>query len=259
MLTYLAPGGSGKSLLLKHLRVKECSLPDGRAALPYAYLDFTLPHTPKDLLSILIALRDQLQQHDDRQGNHLTFPRFDLGALMARGALNGEDPESLTPNQVRSKLTEGKHFFESLTALSSTLGYAVPFVPALMAGLNVAGQIKAVNDILSFLEDSTGWKWYRQHGSETGLGANARLKDVMHRLYSWSMPGKPERDDVISHLLPEAFLADLLDALVQSNPTHAWSSDANVVLFFDGFEELLSDPGKDTTAIQLLEALTLSS
>jgi hypothetical protein len=178
---------------------------------------------------------------------------------MARGALTGEDPDSLTPNQVRSKLAEGKHFFESLTALSSTLGHAVPFVPALMAGINVAGQIKPVRDILSSLEDSTGWKWYRQRGSETGLGANVQLKDVMHRLYSWSMPGKPERDYVISHVLPEAFLADLLDALVQSNPPLAWSSDANVVLFFDGLEELFSGHGKDNVAIQLLEALTLSS
>src|SRR5437879_9914802 len=44
VLTFLAPGGSGKSLLIKYLRDKECSLPDGRAVLPYAYLDFTLPH-----------------------------------------------------------------------------------------------------------------------------------------------------------------------------------------------------------------------
>lgn len=72
ILAFVAPGGSGKSLLLRHLRVKECSV-DSRAALPYAYLDFTLPHAPKDLLSILMELRDQLQQLDDGQSNQPSF------------------------------------------------------------------------------------------------------------------------------------------------------------------------------------------
>jgi len=58
ILAFIAPGGSGKSTLMEYLRVKKCSLPDGRAALPYAHLDFTFPSAPKDLLSILIALRD---------------------------------------------------------------------------------------------------------------------------------------------------------------------------------------------------------
>src|SRR5579859_6421132 len=39
ILTFLAPGGSGKSTLIEYLRVKHCSLPDGRAVLPYARLD----------------------------------------------------------------------------------------------------------------------------------------------------------------------------------------------------------------------------
>src|SRR6266568_630816 len=77
ILAFVAPGGSGKSLLLRYLREKECSV-GGSAAIPYDYLDFTLPHTPKELLPILMELRDQLQQQDDGQGNHLVFPRFDL-------------------------------------------------------------------------------------------------------------------------------------------------------------------------------------
>src|SRR5436305_13921727 len=64
ILAFIAPGGSGKSTLMDYLRLKQCSV-SGRAALPYAHLDFTLPSAPKDLLSILIALRDQLQQHAD--------------------------------------------------------------------------------------------------------------------------------------------------------------------------------------------------
>src|SRR5689334_17261707 len=87
LLASIAPGGSGKSPLMDYLRLKKCSLPDGRAALPYAHLDFTLSSAPKDLLSILVALRDQLQQHADGPAGlarHLTFPRFDLGALIAQ-------------------------------------------------------------------------------------------------------------------------------------------------------------------------------
>ncbi|MFL5625549.1 MAG: hypothetical protein ACJ788_08135, partial [Ktedonobacteraceae bacterium] len=90
ILAFVAPGGSGKSLLLRYLREKECNY-GGRPALPYAYLDFTLPHAPKELLLIFMELRDQLQQQDDGQGKHFVFPRFDLGALIARSASMNED------------------------------------------------------------------------------------------------------------------------------------------------------------------------
>jgi hypothetical protein len=42
ILAFVAPDGSDKSLLLLHLRVKECSV-DGCAASPFAYLNLTLP------------------------------------------------------------------------------------------------------------------------------------------------------------------------------------------------------------------------
>jgi hypothetical protein len=172
ILAFIAPGGSGKSLLLRYLREKECNVA-GRPALPYAYLDFTLPHAPKELLPILMELRDQLQQQDDGQGKHLVFPRFDLGALIAQSASMNEDISSVSPTQVRQRLSAGMDFMKSLNDLGSSLGLAVPYVAPLLAGLRLAGQIKPVKDMLSYLEDSTGWKWYRQHGTETGLGANA--------------------------------------------------------------------------------------
>ncbi|HEX9132581.1 MAG TPA: hypothetical protein VF844_09825, partial [Ktedonobacteraceae bacterium] len=84
ILVFVAQGGSGKSTLIEYLRVKRCILSEQLAALPYARLNFTLTDSPKDLLSILIAIRDQLQQHDDGSGKHLTFPRFDLGALVVQ-------------------------------------------------------------------------------------------------------------------------------------------------------------------------------
>src|SRR5947209_1712510 len=256
ILAFIAPGGSGKSTLIEYLQ-KRC-LSNGHPAVPYAYLDFTLTSTPKDLLSIMINLRDQLQRIDDGQGKHLTFPRFDLGAFIAQAAQAQEDPSSLAPNQVRGRLAEGKQVFQSLSTLSGSLGFAVPYAAPLLAGLNLAGQIKPVRDILLSLENRSGWQWYRMHGTETGLGANAKIEQVLLQLHAMSMPGKPERDYLLGHLLPAAFLADLLDALVYSDPPRAWNKAVNVVLFLDGFEGLLGSPGTTNTAIQLLEVLALS-
>jgi tetratricopeptide (TPR) repeat protein len=253
ILAFVAPGGSGKSLLLRYLREKECNN-SGRPALPYAYLDFTLSHAPKDLLSILMELRDQLQQQDDGQGNHLVFPRFDLGSLIVQASMN-EDISSLSPTQVRQRLSMGMNFITSLSGLASSLGLAVPYVAALLSGLHLAGQIKPLRDILSYLEDSTGWKWYRMHGTETRLGANATLRDVLLRLHFMSMPGKPERDFLVNQLLPAAFLADLFAALLDADPPHVWSKTDNLVFFLDGFEALQLISSE--TATRLLEILTL--
>jgi len=249
ILTILAPGGSGKSTLLEYLRIQEC-----QQSIPTAHLDFTLASTPKDLLPILVNLRDQLQQQDDGQGKYLTFPRFDLGALIAMVAPTPEDLASLGPRQLRDKLTAGKQFFESLSSLSSTLGYAIPYVGALFAGLNIAGQIKPLQDILGYLENSSGWRWYRMHGTATRLGATAGMKEVLKRLHQLSILGTQERERLIEELLPAAFLDDLLDALVETIPPHTWRETTNVVIFLDGFEALQAS--SSTTATRLLQALT---
>ncbi|MFL5626819.1 MAG: hypothetical protein ACJ788_14640 [Ktedonobacteraceae bacterium] len=253
ILAFVAPGGSGKSLLLRYLREKECNS-GGRPALPYAYLDFTLPHTPKELLPILMELRDQLQLQDDGQGNHLIFPRFDLGALIAQSASMNADISSFGPTQVCQQLTAGMTFITALSDLGSSLGYAVPYVAPLLAGLRLVGQITPLKDVLSYLEDSTGWKWYRMHGTETGLGANATPKDVLLRLHLLSMLGRPERDFLINEFLPVAFLADLFDALLDTDNPRAWSKTANLVFFLDGFEVL--QHASSSTATRLLQVLT---
>ncbi len=253
ILAFVAPGGSGKSLLLRYLREKECNY-GGRSAIPYAYLDFTLPHTPKELLPILMELRDQLQQQDDGQGEHLVFPRFDLGALIVQSTSMNADVSSLGPTQVRQQLKAGMNFITSLSDLGSSLGYAVPYVAPLLAGLRLAGQIKPMKDMLSYLEDSTGWKWYRMHGTETGLSGNATLKDVLLRLHLLSMPGRSERDFLINELLPAAFLADLFDALLDTNSPRTWSKTANLVFFLDGFEAL--QRATNSPATRLLHVLT---
>ena len=254
ILTLVAPGGSGKSLLLRYLREKECTVA-GCPALPYAYLDFTLPHAPKELLPILMELRDQLQQQDDGLGNHLVFPRFDLGALLVQSTSMPEDISSISSTQVRHRLSAGLTFMTSLSDLGSSLGLAVPYVAPLLAGLCLAGQIKPIKEMLSYLENNTGWKWYRMHGTETRLGANATLKDVLLRLHFISMPGKPERDILVNELVPTAFLADLFDALLETNPPRVWSKTANLIFFLDGFEALQRTSSE--TATRLLELLIL--
>lgn len=257
ILTFIAHGGSGKSTLIAYLRDQRCRLSYGSAALPYAHLDFTRPDAPKDLLSILVNLRDQLLQYDDGQGKHLTFPRFDLGALIAQSSSNITNISSFTPTEVRRKLATGKQAFQSLATLGSTLGFTLPVVAPLLASLNLAGQIKPVKDLLNYLEDNSGWKWYRMQGTMMKLGPTASMEEVLRRLQVFSLPGKPERDMLVNEILPAAFVADMLDALVATDPPRAWSKQANVVIFLDGFEALLQ--ASSTTATRLLQVLRPNS
>ncbi len=109
-------------------------------------------------------------------------------------------------------------------------------------------------DTLASLEAHTGWTWYRRHGTVTGLGAEATMKEVLLRLQVLSLPGTPERDMLVSKLLPAANVADLSAALVEARLPQAWSATANVVIFLDGFEVL--QRASSTTATQLLQVLT---
>jgi hypothetical protein len=256
ILVFVAQGGSGKSTLMEYLRVKRCTLSEELAALPYARLDFTLADAPKDLLSILIAFRDQLQQHDDGYGKYLTFPRFDLGTLVAQSMPTPDNLASFGPQEVRHKVEAGLQTLESLATIGSGLGLAVPFMLPLLAGLRLAERSKPMQKALRLLEDQRGWRWYGQrHGARLGLGASASIEDVLRRLASMSMPGKPERALLIEEVLPAAFMTDMIEALVQANPPLAWSKTTNVILFLDGFEQLqqVSSP----TATRLLQVLAI--
>lgn len=256
ILVFVAQGGSGKSTLIEYLRVKRCTLSEQLAALPYARLDFTLPDAPKDVLSILITIRDQLQQHDDGYGKHLTFPRLDLGALVAQSMPTPDNLASFGPQEVRRKLDAGLQSIESLAKLGSELGLAVPFMLPVLAGLRLAEQSRPVQKALHFLEEQAGWKWYGKiQGARLGLGASTGLEDVLRRLAAMSMPGKPERALLIEEVLPAAFIADIIEALVQSNPPLAWGKTTNVVLFLDGFEQL--QQVSSAIATRLLQVLTI--
>jgi tetratricopeptide (TPR) repeat protein len=226
------------------------------AASSYPRLDFNLPDAPKDILSILIAIRDQLQHHDDGYGKHLTFPRFDLGALIVQSMPTPENLASFGPQDVRHKLDAGLQSLESLTNIGSELGLVVPFIIPLLAGIRLARQSRPVQKALRYLEDQAGWKWYgKVRGARLGLGASAGLEDVLRRLAAMSMPGKPERVLLIEEILPAAFMADIFEALVQANPPLAWGKTTNVVLFMDGFEQLQQVSNAIST--RLLQVLTI--
>ena len=258
ILNFIDPLVTSKSALIEHLRANRCCLPYGRAVVPYAHLDFTLPDAPKTLLSILVTLRNQLQQHDDGQGRMLTFPRFDLGAAFALSVPTDGNLPLLSESEVQHNLS-AKLLYTSLGEMGNALGNLIPIIPPLLVGLKWAGQIPSIRELLNRLEKGPGWKWYRVHSSALGVPPNTSISDVLLRLYSLSMPGKPGkegREYLVGHLLPAAFLADILDAL--SDPARVWSRTTNVVMFLDGFDALLGGTVASNTGIRLLEMLALS-
>jgi tetratricopeptide (TPR) repeat protein len=252
ILAFIAPGGSGKSTLINYLRNERCSV-QGHPVLPHAHIDFTVPGAPTDLLAILVRLRDELQRQADDQGKHLRFPRFDLGALVAQ-ASSTADLAALEPHTIQEKLATGTQLIESLGALGSSLGHTLPVIGPLVAGLKLALHLPVVRDTLASLQAHTGWTWYRQHGTVTGLVAEATMKDVLLRLQVLSLLGTPERGTLVNELLPAAFAADLSAALVEAHPPQAWSPEANMVIFLDGYEAL--QRASSTTAARLLQVLT---
>ncbi len=189
----------------------------------------------------------------DDQGKYLRFPRFDLDALVAQ-ASSTADLAALEPHKIQEKLASGTQLIEYLGAFGSSLGHALPVIGPLVAGAKLALQLPVVLDTLASLGAHTGWTWYREHGTVTGLVADATPKDVLLRLQVLSLPGSPERDALVNELLSAAFMADLSAALVEARHPQAWSPTANVVIFLDGFEAL--QRASSTTATRLLQLLT---
>ena len=264
ILTFIAPGGSGKSTLINYLRTQQCCLQDGRAVIPYAQIDFTQADAPKTLLAILVTLRNLLQQQRDGQEKYLTFPRFDLGASIILAAPTDGNPPLLNPEEVQSNLTAGLDLVGSLTDMGGAVADIADIIPApldglakiiraLLAGLRLTAQIPAVHELMQRIESGPGWRWYQTNANDPGLRANAGIRNVLLRLQFLSTPGNPGRDYLIKDVLPAALLADLRVAM---DSGRVWSKTCNVVLFLDGFDALLNDP--DKTGIVLLERLTLS-
>jgi len=261
ILAFIAPGGSGKSTLIEYLRVQECCLPDPQHSpvLPYAHLDFTLAGAPRDLLPILVALRNQLQQHADSQGRHLSFPRFDLGATITSAIPPDGNLPPLSQKEVQQRLAASLPLFGALGEMGSALnglgGYFALMAP-LILGLQWLERVPALQELLRRMERGPGWRWYQVQSLELGLPPHASISQVLLRLYDLSIPGTPGRVTLVEQVLPAAFLADVLDALDGPEAPRAWSKMVNVVLLFDGFDALLD--GSGSTGMRLLEVLACS-
>ena len=264
ILTFIAPGGGGKSTLINYLRTQQCCLPDGRAVIPYAQIDFSQADAPRTLLATLVTLRNLLQQQRDRQEKYLTFPRFDLGTSILLAAPTDGNPLLLNPQEVQSNLTAGLNLVGSLTDIGGAVAHIADIVPApldgiakviraLLAGLQLTAQIPAVQELMQRIESGPGWHWYQANTNDPGLRANAGIRNVLLRLQILGTPGNPGRGYLIKDVLPAALLADLRAAM---DSDRVWSKTSNVVLFLDGFDILLNDP--DKTGIVLLERLALS-
>jgi hypothetical protein len=255
LLTITGPGGTGKSMLLEYLRSQKCCF-DGSAELPYALLDFKRPHTPRDILHILVALRNQLQGHPDGYGRNLTFPRFDLGAAIALAAPATDELPLPNPRELEHLLGESVTLFYTMGRQGNQLEGIVPYIPHLLGALRWITEIRPLNTILLRLERGPAWQWYRDSTNDLAMRSARSVRDVLLRLEILMMPDNPERAYVIEDVLCAAFIADLYDALITPERPSAWDKATNVVIFLDSFESLLEMPGNQ--GIRLLELLALA-
>ncbi len=251
----MAPGGGGKSALIDYLREQKCRS-DGCSALPYAYLDFSQPHTPKSLLHILVALRNQLQAHTDGSSRNLVFPRFDLGAAIALAAPAIETLPPTNLHELEICLSESLPAFNALHRLKSSLESVVPFIPYLLEGIIWPAELKPLQAIVQRLDKEPGWRWYRDCTNDVGLRSAKSLQDVLLRLQVLSALEGPEREYLVEELLAAALVADLLDGLVTRQNLYCWDKTTNAVIFLDGFEALLEKT--NNRGHRLLEMLALT-
>ena len=208
------------------------------------------------MLQILVALRNQLQEHADRDGKHLTFPRFDLGAAIALAAPAAETMALISRRDVIRQITESHLPVSALQELSGDLNSIAPPIAVALAALKWATRSSHIGKFLLRLALISGWQWYRDHTTDIGLRSAKTKWNLLLRLYAMSRPDQPERLALIEEILPAAFVADLYASLVATETPKAWDQSTNVILFLDGFETLLAEPGN--RALLLLESLALT-
>jgi hypothetical protein len=255
LLVLTAPPGGGKSALFDYLRAQKCC-PDGDPALPYAYLDFTQPHTPKSILHILVALRNQLQRQSDGSARNLVFPRFDLGAAIALAAPLIETLPPTNLHELEICLSESVPLFNALHRLKTPLESVVPAIPYLLEAAIWPADLRPLQSILQRLDKEPGWRWYRDCTSDPGLRGARTIQEVLARLQVLSTLESQERDYLIEELLSAALIDDLLDGLVMRENLYCWDKTTNVVIFLDGFEALLEK--SNNRGYRLLEILALA-
>jgi hypothetical protein len=266
ILTFLAPGGSGKSLLIERLIAGYCMRTDDeKVVVPYAHIDFSQPAQPCDLLSILVEIRNQLQSHADDQRRHLTFPRFDLGASIALASPLESSLPDMQRDDIRKSLRTASSAFRELSEMGQALGNIIPLIPPVLVALKWVRQatqkIPGLDEVLGQIEHHPAWRWYATAQADIGLERkNAQPGDVLTRLHALSTSTRAQKEGrrhLLNIVLPAAFLADLLEALDGSQRPHTWQASTPIILFLDGFEELIDSP--EAVGIHLLEVLTLGA
>jgi len=236
ILAIIGPEGSGKQTLLNYLCFTQCCQPDGHPAQPYAFLDFAQPGTRSSLLSILVALRNQLQWNSEGK---LTFPRFDLGALIASAASVNtlDDPNKI---DIDAKIDSALPLLDNV---STALGVLIPPMASIMAMLKLGMQIPKVHNFLERLGRKEAFAWYRGN-SDDRIIENSDEIDVLLRLQALSMLDNPQRTMVVEDLLPRAFMADLCE--------YMQNSDVNAVVFLDSFEVLQNNAESGSRLLKML-------
>ena len=248
LLALIGPSGSGKSTLIDYLRITHCHSREGKVAKPHAFLDFTFPNAPRTFLGILINLRDQLQRQADSLGQHLTFPRFDLGASIAAAFAIQNALPSWREEQLQERLNEAQSVFATVNELGTPLEILLPQIRLLISSLKSIEHLTLVQAIVKQIVSNPVCAWYRLR-SELEINAEAPREAVLLRLYTMSIPHTPDWKRLVEELLPAAFLADIHAAFDSS----VWGKSTFVTLFLDGYETLLTP--STNLGMQLLESL----
>src|SRR5215469_1699278 len=253
IVNYVAPVGSGKSALIEYLRDEECQAP----TIPHMQFDLSLTNTPKDLLFLLVEIRNRLRRRTDEHNKHLTFPRFDFGAAIVLAALEERNAYRLSDGEIKAGISNAATLFNEWFDSIDTLSNFVPQIPLILFATRTALKVEQVDKFLRWLEQGPVWGWYKAQADRLSLPANVRIDRIMRRLDEMADPGESGRTVLVESILPEALLTDLNETFRSTANNRAWPGAKYAVAFLNDFEGLLNDPGK--TGKHLLEALTLNS
>jgi ABC-type branched-subunit amino acid transport system substrate-binding protein len=252
ILSFIAPVGSGKSTLIEYLR--ETHRAD--QTLPNVRIDFSTPNTPKDLLFIMIEMRNRFVKYKDKDDRQFVFPRFDFAAAIALAALEESNAHRLSEGDLQQSLVSRSAVLDEWSESIGGIGNLVPVVPLILASVRATVQVEPLNRFLRWLREGPVWEWYREQAEALRLPKNSSIERIIRRLDEMSAPGESDRSRLIESILPEAMLADLRDAFTDKGKPRAWSEARRIVLLLDGFEVLLSEQNR--IGVTLLKMFALS-
>jgi hypothetical protein len=259
ILSLVGPSGYGKSLFIRQLYFHYCNTPPH----PHTSLDFNRPDDPRDLLNILGALRNSLQRQRDEQGNALKFPRFTIIYARLKRSEGRKDEETDEVGELLGDFSDliglvgNLHIIFGLLLFVLKLIAQIPFVHAFVRWLVAWGYERAGG--------RPEWHWYQDQVKkfeELDLPDDAPIGVILSRLNEMCTLGAPEREFLIEHILPKAFLADLRygsydkEPWRRTEPAKRQQGPRRVVIFLDSFEVLLRNA--ESTARHLLEVLALN-